>query len=372
MIVAAKIPRAAPTGNRRVARPPAPRAAPQRTETLEVAPQPTHPLELETVSSHWQLALDAAQRALGAADRSLPSSYLAQRRGELVRERQQTTELLADLARVTGVRPVPWLSPVPVSRRMLGLPETARACLFDLDGVLTDSAVLHAWAWGEVFDGFLLRLGEKTGWHFIPFHRDSDYRDYIDGRSRLEGIHAFLGSRGIRMPEGRLDDPAEADTAHGLARRKGEVLAGELRQRGVTALAGARRYLEAAGHAGLKRAVVSASASTLPMLELARLATLVEERVDADVIRVEALRSRPAPDLLLVACRRLGVRPEEAVTLTHSAAGVAAGHAAGLTVIGVGDGTRAELLQGFGAERVVPSLSALLDPRLSASSRRGS
>ena len=214
---------------------------------------------------------------------------------------------------------------------MLGLPATVRACLFDLEGVLTDSAVLHALAWGEVFDDFLLRLADKTGWQFIPFDRDSDYRTYLDGRPRLEGVHAFLDSRGIRLPEGRPDDPERMPTPpRGLARRKGEALARCLRQRGVTALAGARRYLEVAGQAGLARAVVSASASTLPMLELAGLATLVEERVDADVIRAEGLRARPAPDLLLVACRRLGVRPEEAVTFTHSAAGVAAGHAAGL------------------------------------------
>jgi HAD superfamily hydrolase (TIGR01509 family) len=313
---------------------------------------------------------EVAHRALGAAAESLPAADVARRRGALARERQETTELLASLARITGVRPAPWLSPVPVSRGMLGLPEGTSACLFDLDGVLTDSAVLHAIAWGEVFDAFLLRMSEKTGWHFIPFGRISDYRDYIDGRSRLEGIHAFLASRGIRLPEGRSDDPADADTAHGLARRKGEAVQRGLSQRGVTALAGARRYLEAAGHAGLGRAVVSASASTLPMLELAGLASLVEEQVDADVIRVEGLRSRPAPDLLLDACRRLGVRPEEAVTLTHSAAGVAAGHAAGLTVIGVGGDERGELLKGFGAERVVPSLAALLDSRLSGGSRR--
>jgi beta-phosphoglucomutase-like phosphatase (HAD superfamily) len=133
----------------------------------------------------------------------------------------------------------------------------------------------------------------------------------------------------------------------------------------VAALAGARRYLEATGHAGLGRAVVSASTSTLPMLELANLASLVEERVDAENIRSEGLRSRPAPDLLVVACRRLGVQPEEAVTFTHSAAGVAAGHAAGLGVIGVGNREQRELLHGFGAEEVVPSLSVLLDHQLS-------
>ena len=269
----------------------------------------------------------------------LPVAELAQRRGGLARERRQAAELLASLAKVTGVRPEPWLSPVPLSTTMLGLPPTVTACLFDLEGVLTDSALLHALAWGEVFDEFLLRLADKTGWQFIPFDRDADYRAYLDGRPRLEGVHAFLDSRGIRLPEGRSDDPRGG--RHRLPvwpARKGEALARSLRQRGVNALGGARRYLEAAGQAGLERAVVSASASTLPMLELAGLATLVEERVDADVIRAEGLRARPAPDLLLVACRRLGVHPEEAVTFTHSAAGVAAGHAAGMAVIGVGEG----------------------------------
>ena len=133
---------------------------------------------------------------------------------------------------------------------------------------------------------------------------------------------------------------------------------------GVAALEGARRYLEAAGHAGLPCAVVSGSVNTLPMLELADLATLVDARVDAELIEIKGLRSRPAPDILLEACRLLDVRPEEAVTLTHSPDGVVAGHAAGLAVIGVGDETVREQLEGFGAERTVPSLGALLDARL--------
>lgn len=343
-------------------RPPAPL---KETPALKATAGPGHTLELDTTSSHWQLALDSAQRALSASDGLLPGPELERRRRELAQERQETVKVLADLANVAGVRPVPWLSPVPVTTQMLGLPAMTSACLFDLDGVLTDSAVLHAWAWGEVFDEFLLRLSEKTGWHFIPFDRETDYSAYIDGRTRLEGIHAFLDSRGIRLREGRVDDPVTADSAEGLAKRKGEVLSRGLRQHGVTALAGARRYLEATGHAGLGRAVVSASTSTLPMLELANLASLVEERVDAENIRSEGLRSRPAPDLLVVACRRLGVQPEEAVTFTHSAAGVAAGHAAGLGVIGVGNREQRELLHGFGAEEVVPSLSVLLDHQLS-------
>jgi HAD superfamily hydrolase (TIGR01509 family) len=323
------------------------------------------PPELDTVASRGQVALDSAERALGAGHGLLRESDLQHERRALALERQQTAVLRKRLADMTGRHPAPWLSPAPVTRSMLGLRPSVRACLFDLDGVITNSGVLHARAWAEAFDQFLLRLAEKTGWHFIPFDREADYRAYIDGRPRLEGTHAFLASRGIRLPEGTPEDPADADTAYGLARRKGEALTRGLQERGVIALPGARRYLEAAGHAGLDRAVVSASTRTLPMLELADLASLVEERVDADAIRVEGLRSRPAPDLLLAACRRLDVRPEEAVTFTHSPAGVAAGHAAGLEVVGVGSGGLADLLAGFGAERVVASLAQLLDSRLS-------
>jgi HAD superfamily hydrolase (TIGR01509 family) len=323
------------------------------------------PLELDTVSSHWQLALDAAQGALTAASGALAGAELERRRRGLADERQHTAQLLASFARVAGVRPLPWLSPTPVTPTMLGLPDDIVACVFDLDGVLADSAVLHAQAWEEAFDEFLLRLAERTGRQFIPFDRDADYRAYVDGRPRLEGVNAFLSSRGIRLPEGRPGEPVRTDTARGLARRKGDALARGLSRRGVTALAGARRYLEAAGHAGLARAVVSASASTSPMLELAGLGTLLEEQVDAGVIRTERLRSRPAPDLLLFACRRLGVEPANVVTFTHSAAGVAAGHAAGLVVIGVGEGTQAEVLRETGAERVVASLGVQLAPQLS-------
>ncbi|MGZ4417671.1 MAG: hypothetical protein ACXVRV_05805, partial [Gaiellaceae bacterium] len=123
--------------------------------TIEVAAEESRPLELDTAGSHWQLALDRAQRALSAAGGLLPAPELERRQRELARERQETAKALRRLANVTGVRPVPWLSPVPVTTKMLGLPATTRACLFDLDGVLTDSAVLHAWAWGEVFDEFL-------------------------------------------------------------------------------------------------------------------------------------------------------------------------------------------------------------------------
>jgi HAD superfamily hydrolase (TIGR01509 family) len=361
MAVAPTVPRA-PSRTRRRSGDVAPRAAPAP------AVQPTRPsLELDTVSSRWQIALDTAQTALDAAAGALPVAEVARRRTLLGRERLNTARALERLAWTANVELRPRLAPAPVVNEMLALSATVTGCLFDLDGVLTDSGLLHAWAWGEVLDGLLLRVAQRTHWHFIPFDRDTDYRKYIDGRPRLEGIHAFLGSRGIRLPEGRFDDPAEADTAYGLARRKGELVSHRLRGHGPTAMPGARRYLEAAGHAGLGRAVVSASSHSSWMLELAQLSTLIDAHVDAGVIRAEELRAPPAPDLLLAACRRLGVKPSDAVTFTHSGAGVAAGRQAGMTVIGVGEGRQAELLRSFGADEVVLSLRALLDRRLTES-----
>ena len=121
----------------------------------------------------------------------------------LDRERRQTAELLTSLARTAGVRPTPWLLAGPMTTQMLGLPGGVEACLFDLEGVLTDSARLHAWAWAQAFDTFLVRRSEQSGRILVPFDRDADYSEYVDGRPRLDGVHAFLGSRGIRLPEGR-------------------------------------------------------------------------------------------------------------------------------------------------------------------------
>jgi HAD superfamily hydrolase (TIGR01509 family) len=328
---------------------------------MVTASEPTREFELDTVAARWQSALDSAQRALTVAGGhfGLPAGELDERRRELARERQETAQLLVALARDTRV-PAPRLSPVPLTPRMLGLDGGVRACLFDLDFVLTDSAALHASAWAEVFDELLLRLADATGSRLRPFDRVADYRAYVEGRPRLEGVHAFLDSRGVRVAEGRPHDSSSADSAYGLARRKGEVLARMLRQHGVTAQPSARRYLEACGQARLGRAVLSASASTVPMLELAHLAGLIDTSVDADVIHSEELQSRPAPDLLLAACRRLGVAPHEAVSFTHNPAGIVGARAAGVTAIGVAAGADADLLQAYGAKRVVAALDGLL------------
>jgi HAD superfamily hydrolase (TIGR01509 family) len=320
--------------------------------------------DLESVANHWQRALDADFRALNAVDGIVPRTVVGPRLYSLAHERHDTELLLSRLARTTGALHVPWIAAQPVTSHALGLPDAIEACIFDLDGVLTDSGLLHALAWAETFDPFLLQFAEKAGWLFIPFDRGHDYREYLDGRPRLQGVNAFLVSRGIRLPVGRPEDTATTETACGLARRKSELLSRALHARGVAVLGGARRYLEAAGRAGLGRAVVSASTRTLPMMELAGLDALVEVRVDAETILSGGLRPRPAPDLLLAACERLQVDPHAAVTFTHSAAGIAAGDAAGLTVVGVGRNAEAELLRLYGANSVVGSLGELLDRRL--------
>jgi beta-phosphoglucomutase-like phosphatase (HAD superfamily) len=328
-----------------------------------------HPaVELDTAASLWERALDSAQFAVRDAGgrHGVSGEVLQRHQHELVQERREVAEELLSLGRMLGARARPWLSPVPLTPSMLGLPLGVAGCLFDLEGVLTDAAVVHARAWAEVFDSFLAELTHETERRFAPFDPVEDYAAYLDGRPRLEGIHAFLESRGLRIPEGDRDDPPDAQTAYGLARRKGDTLAQGLRLRGVAALPHARRYLEAAGHLGLARCVVSASTRARPMLQLADLAILVEACVDGEAMRSERLRTRPAPDVPLAACSRLELEPDRVVTFTNSPDGVAAGIAAGIAVIAVAEGRRADDLQRCGAERVVPSVASLLDRQLVA------
>ena len=324
-------------------------------------------LDLEPVARAWQSALDAAQRSLAAAQGELPADELQRRTTSLAVERTEATAGLERLARAASVRPAPWLSPIPLRHALLGLDEGAEACVLDLERVLTDAGAVHAWAWGETFDEFLRRFAERAGRVAVPFDRDAEYHRLVEGRPRLDGVRAFLFSRGIRLPLGETDDPSGISTVHALARRKSELLTGRLALEGVDALPGARRYLDAAGRLGVGRAVLSASVRTAEMLEHSGLASLVDVIVDADRIRGEGLRLRPAPDAVLSACRRLGVAPAAAVAFSGSPLGVLAGRAAGATVVGVSvEPDEVSALLGAGAVRVVPSLSALLDPRLRA------
>ena len=245
---------------------------------------------------------------------------------------------------------------------MLGLPDQVTACLFDLDGVLTRTAVVHDAAWAQVFDDFLRSRASETGTAFVPFDRDEDYNLYVDGRPRADGVRTFLASRGITLPEGSPDDPPSALTVHGLGNRKNVVLLDVIHREGVQAYDGSVRYLHAARDAGLRRAVVSASANCADVLRAAGITDLLEVRVDGVVAAAEGLRGKPEPDTFLAAARRLGVEPERAAVFEDAVAGVQAGRAGGFgAVVGVDRVDHADELRAGGASIVVKDLSELLE-----------
>ena len=188
-----------------------------------------------------------------------------------------------------------------LSSPALNLPSAIRACLFDLDGVLTDTASLHAAAWKEMFDSFLRARAAREGAQFIPFDPARDYRDFIDGKQRSDGVRSFLASRGIALPEGSPGDPADADTVSSLGDRKNELVLAMIHSRGVQAYDGSVRFVRAVREAGLRRAVVSASANCRQVLEAAGIADLFEAVVDGVVAEHEHLRGKPAPDMFLAA-----------------------------------------------------------------------
>ncbi len=240
---------------------------------------------------------------------------------------------------------------------MLGLPDTVTACLFDLDGVLTKTATVHAAAWKRMFDAFLT---ERPGQ--APFDAAHDYTEYVDGKPRLDGVRAFLQARGIELPEGSSEDPPDAATVHGLAARKNELVNQVLEQQGVEAYAGSVRYVRAARDAGLRRAVVSSSANTQAVLRAAGIEDLFEARVDGVVAARDGLRGKPAPDTFLAGARALGAEPGQAAVFEDALAGVEAGRAGGFgCVVGVDRGGAADGLRAHGADIVVDDLAHLLD-----------
>jgi beta-phosphoglucomutase-like phosphatase (HAD superfamily) len=323
---------------------------------------------VDALCGRWRAALDAAGEALRAGSESLPAVEVARRRKALGAERDATLGLLRDLARERGADArFLHLAPRTDSRRVLGLPSSVDACVFNLDGVLIPSAALHAAAWQATFDEFIWARTERTGGRFPPFSPGRDYAAHLHARPRLEGVRAFLASRGIRLPEGSPDDPPGAETVHGLANRKNEVLRRRLDADGVRAYAGSLHYLQTAAEGGIRRAVVSASANTPAILERSGLSTLIEERVDGTTMVQRNLRPKPAPDTLLAACELLGVEPERCAAFETSPAGVAAARAAGLAfVIGVDQFGQAAALRSAGADQVVPGLAELLAQRLAA------
>lgn len=240
---------------------------------------------------------------------------------------------------------------------MLGLPDNVTACLFDLDGVLTQTAKVHAAAWKQIFDEF---LRARSGAGFAPF-TDEDYNANVDGRPRADGVRTFLASRHIELPEGTPDDPPDAHTVNGLGNRKNEVLLDLIHTQGVQPYPGSVRYLHAARDAGLLRAVVSASANCADVLAAAGLTDLLQVRIDGVVAAQRDLKGKPAPDTFLAAARELGVPAAEAAVFEDAIAGVQAGRAGGFgAVVGVDRVHHADALRANGASIVVSDLTELL------------
>jgi beta-phosphoglucomutase family hydrolase len=237
-----------------------------------------------------------------------------------------------------------------------------RACLFDLDGVLTQTAKVHAAAWKEMFDAFLHARAERTGEPFIAFDAAADYDEYVDGKPRYDGVRSFLAARAIELPEGAEYDSPSAETVCGLGNRKNELVLRLIGERGVEAYAGSVRYLRAAREGGLRRAVVSSSANCREVLVAAGIQDLLEERIDGLIAEREHLRGKPAPDTFLAGARALGVAPGQAAVFEDALAGVAAGRAGGFgCVVGVDRVGQAEALRAHGADVVVSDLAELLE-----------
>lgn len=251
------------------------------------------------------------------------------------------------------------------TRRMtqhLGLPHTIHACLFDLDGVLTQTARVHAQAWKLMFDSFLRARAERTDEQFVEFDAVEDYDRYVDGMPRYDGVRTFLASRGITLSEGSAQDPPGAETITALGDRKNDMVLGLIHEHGVEPYPGSVRYVRAVRAAGLRTAVVSSSANCLDVLIAAGIDDLFDDRVDGVVAARHCLKGKPQPDTFLFAAHALGVKPGHAAVFEDALAGVAAGHAGRFGfVVGIDRTGHADALRARGADIVVSDLADLLD-----------
>jgi beta-phosphoglucomutase family hydrolase len=244
---------------------------------------------------------------------------------------------------------------------VLGVPSGVTACLFDLDGVLTQTAKVHSAAWKQMFDDYLRKRARRTGEAFVAFDPIREYDQYVDGKPRYDGVRAFLASRGVELPEGDPDDTPEAETIDGLGNRKNEIVLRLIREQGVQPYEGSVRYVKAVQAAGLRRAVVSSSTNCRDVLAAAGIQDLFEAIIDGVVAERKHLRGKPAPDAFLAGARALGVEPAEAVVFEDALAGVEAGRAGRFGfVVGVDRVGQAEALRAHGADLVVDDLAKLL------------
>ncbi|MEV7074027.1 beta-phosphoglucomutase family hydrolase [Streptomyces sp. NPDC093990] len=238
----------------------------------------------------------------------------------------------------------------------LGLPAQIKACLFDLDGVVTRTAVVHAAAWKEMFDAF---LREREGDHFRPFD-DHDYDQYVDGLPRADGVRTFLASRGIELPDGKPDDPPGAETVHGLGNRKNALVLEKIRTEGVEAYEDTLTYIRAARAQGLRTAIVSSSANCRDVLRAIDAEDLFDVRVDGVVAAERGLPGKPHPDTFLAAAEDLGLDAPRSAVFEDALAGMDAGRAGGFGyVVGLDRVGQTDALYEHGADIVVKGLAEL-------------
>jgi beta-phosphoglucomutase family hydrolase len=241
------------------------------------------------------------------------------------------------------------------------VPTGVTACLFDLDGVLTQTAKVHSAAWKQMLDDYLRERARRTDEAFVPFDPIREYDQYVDGKPRYDGVRAFLASRGVELPEGDPSDTTDTETIDGLGNRKNEIVLGLIREQGVQPYEGSVRYVKAVQAAGLRRAVVSSSTNCRDVLAAAGIQDLFEAIVDGVVAEREHLQGKPAPDTFLAGARTLGVEPAAAVVFEDALAGVEAGRAGRFGfVVGVDRVGQAEALRAHGADLVVDDLAELL------------
>ncbi|HEY1469838.1 MAG TPA: beta-phosphoglucomutase family hydrolase [Candidatus Acidoferrum sp.] len=248
---------------------------------------------------------------------------------------------------------------------MASLPEITRdnfdAVLFDLDGVLTATAKLHAAAWKRTFDRFLKRRAEVRQETFVSFDIAEDYHQYVDGKTRFDGVQSFLTSRGIDLPYGAPTDLPDDETVCGISNEKNELVNEIMANQGVEAYAGSVKAVEFLKQQGYKTAVVSSSENCAAVLEAAGIESLFEVRVDGRTAAELALPGKPAPDMFLEAARQMGVNPKRSIVVEDAIAGVRAGKSGGFgLVIGIARTGNAEALNSEGADLVVEDLDELL------------
>ncbi len=235
-----------------------------------------------------------------------------------------------------------------------------QAAIFDMDGVVTRTATVHARAWKEMFDAFLQAHAERTGTPFIPFDEETEYWEHVDGLPRQEGVRRFLAARGIDLPEGEEDDPPEHDTIHGLGRRKDALIQAVIERDGVEVFPDWLERVRQWRAAGVRTAIVSSSRNCRRMIEAAGIEDLFDALVDGETARELGLRGKPDADIFLVAAERLGVAPGQSVVFEDAISGVQAGAAGPFAlVVGVARHDNHDVLRAHGADVAVAALTEL-------------